>query len=305
MSAVTRKTGRCALGRMLSGLAVCCLLASGPAIAQGPPLSEELKASFSSNVMAFQFHPIATGAHADDLSAAVTFDTAKKVVSIDWWYAVDGAEYGTRHDDFTVSFEPTAVCPRAGSGPTLYIAGYIQRTGHTVIEEWTFENIVLGSALPQGGTQGKSTFSKTVRKEVIVNDAAVLPLRYLVYHYARNRLWAAEDSDPFVVWEIDVDSGARTHLADKFTWPELPLLLSARAGKVKSTAPDGGGFIVQLFKTRCWKPKSATGELKPTDQLYIIRDVNLDGVAEEAGVITFANLGSRQYGANDDPLYHP
>lgn len=293
-------------GTAMLRLAVVGIMCAGTSSAQqGQALPDEMRAHFPSNVLATIMYPIGSGQHVEDVFGGISFDTTDRKIRIDWIHGQDGVESGVLHVEYPLSYEPTAICTRTGAGPVLYVAGYIQRTGHVVVEEWTFTNILLGQAVPVGGGTPKSTLSMNLTKSIVLLDSAVMPIRAICYVKPQARLWLIEEAAPNVVWSVETETGNRSFLFDASIVPELPLFHSARTALVKPQAPDGGGFVVQFYKARPWKPTLATPfTSKPTDQLYILRDQNLDGVMDEATVIQMGDIEDvRQYVSNDDTFY--
>jgi len=75
---------------------------------------------------------------------------------------------------------------------------------------------------------------------------------------------------------------------------------------VSPTAPDGGGFLINMYPWRAWASgwQSYNG-VAPGDEFLVIRDSNLDGVTDETVILTWeAYDTARQYYDNVNPYYH-
>lgn len=250
---------------------------------QAPPLPDSVVGAFYGNSNAVAFCPTTDVTKFPALMAWVRFDTKARSLVIDWMWTAEGAETYREIEEFALGYEPTAVCVQGSAGPILYVAGYVQRTGHVVLEKWTIENMALGSATQ--GTVFKSTMTKTVRREVIALWTDVGPLRGIAYHVTQDRLWLVEEEFPHRVWGLDPETDVRSLLFDASTHPELADYPSVWRMMVGTDAPDGGGFLILFKPYRAWARHPSKEQ--PSDLLFIMRDADLDGTTDEVAEITF------------------
>jgi hypothetical protein len=295
----------------ITKMLACCWLLSGlvlPSASIAPaadPLPNALKATWAKgNTSAFIWYPIANAANVKQLSARTWFFTDAKTVEFDWVACAPGAAPADQGEVHSLSFQPTAICRKAGRSPTIFVAGYIQRTGHVIVEQWDCEDILIGSDTPMGGGAAETSFSKSIRKTVVLLTDDVKPLKAMIYQRYENKLWLFEEEAPNVVWRVDPEVGTPEWLTDASVVPALSTAKSAQTTLVKPTAPDGGGFLVMLYSWRSWQPPWGTGQLTDDHQLFIMRDSNLDGVTDETATITFEQLKeTRLYMLHEDMRY--
>ncbi|MFT7461959.1 MAG: hypothetical protein ACI9EF_000293 [Pseudohongiellaceae bacterium] len=268
-----------------------------PAVfAQGVPLPDDAVAYFDPTENALTFCPTTDMTKFPKLNATVDFDTKEQSLDIAFQWTAPGAQTFREVQHFDLGYQPTAVCVRGTAGSILYVAGYVQRTGHVVVEEFTIENLLLGSESDgtSNGTVLLSTVSRTVRREIIGLWADIGPLRGIVYHSTQAKLWLVEELSPLPVWSFDPETGLRTLLFDGSAHPELFDYPGVRRLTVSPNARDGGGFMVVFKPYRVWDRSPSKHE--PDDMLFIMRDSDLDGVTDEVAEITFTEFEDvRQY----------
>lgn len=131
--------------------------ASRSALPQSVPLPSELKSSFEpyGPFAAFMALPVPDPQIA--VQARFWFENTgvRKGVGASWTVLADGKPVASREDFFDTSFRPTAVCQRSGKGTKLYVAGWAERLGAVVVEEWEFVDYsIAGSHAPRGRNVG-------------------------------------------------------------------------------------------------------------------------------------------------------
>lgn len=292
------------LGALGSTLSPMTVYAQTP---PGTPLPQVMYSAWpKAKISAFIWHPIAVEADSDKVWARVWFDTSNKLIEASWFASASEDAYPYVEDEvYPVSYQPTAICRKAGRSPTIYVSGYIQRTGHVIVEEWTAESLIVGVAQPQGSEQEKTTLSKIIRKEVVFLSNEIGPIRSMVYNKHEERLWLLEENVPHTVWRVNLSSGVAQPYFDDQTLPALALAESSQTMLVEPSAPDGGGFLILLYPWRCWKPAwLKTPPPADSIQMYMLRDVNLDGVPDESTYISWNQLKDiRLYLDHEDPVY--
>jgi hypothetical protein len=220
-----------------------------------------------------------------------------------WSAKSAGCQAVYRDDEHAVSFQPTALCLRSGLGKVFYVAGYVERTGQVVVEEWT-ANYYMGAGQPNSGGEPVTLLAPNVTREVLLSSDLVTPIRSMAYFFPSQRLWLFEDAAPHTVWSVDPETGNRQWLFDQTVIPEIALGLSAQTFMVTSDAPDGGGFIVVLFPWRDWDVKWMAG-IPSNEHYYVFRDSNLDGTVDSALSMTVADYDNiKRYGEFIDAYYH-
>lgn len=97
-----------------------------------------------------------------------------------------------------------------------------------------------------------------------------------------------------------MNSGAPEWFFDAGTVPELAWLYHARSFMVDPSLPDGGGYVVEFVPWRAWLPKwYSPSKLYQSDPVYLMRDIDLDGVIDESLVTTMGELAiEREYDVN-------
>jgi hypothetical protein len=287
---------------MLIRLVVASVFLLPRLVALGDPLPQVMLASPIGSALAVIF----PAADPSVVTGLIRLDTVNKRLLVDWHFST-GGQSNHSSDEYDLSYEPTAVCARAGKSPVFYVAGYNERTGNVLIEEWTIENIVVAMGAPQGGSVSVVTLAKTVRKEMVCCTTTLKPLRMIAYNLPSNRLWLFEEAAPSVVWALDVSTTpSLVPLFDSSTVTQLPQLLSVRSFRIKQAAPDGGGFIFAFFPWRSWKSKfGSDGPPAGTDPVFVIRDSNSDGAFDESIQLTVESyLNEKLYFEEMDPYYH-
>ena len=271
---------------------------------QGPPLPDEMRARYGYHRFALELCPAADPALYGRFSLYGRFDTNKKEVTLDWFYLPPDMKPHIDQDErHPVSFEPTAMCVEADASDTFYVAGYVQQEGLTVVERWTLTDIALGTAmLPEGVT--KATLSVNLRKEVLFEMpvSMVGPLRAMAYHKTQDRLWFMEEAAPYRLLSVNSEGEDLTVIADEITLPGLGQYKTMDASQVKTTAPDGGGFIIELFPWRHWKPLRGS-KLQWSTKELLFRDADLDGVVDEIVEMTMQDRLDRAYVLHEEYPY--
>lgn len=112
--------------------------------------------------------------------------------------------------DTRTSYVPTAVCAKAGTTDRLFVAGWAERDGVLVIEEWTLEGHLVGSSATTGGGTATSFAPPTARRQTRLHSAAgeYAPITDLVVLPVDGRLLALTRTpagDPQLVF-VDVDA---------------------------------------------------------------------------------------------------
>lgn len=282
---------------LLAGVLTGSLLAQAPT-----PLPESLRSQAWTTSAAI-IYPSSNPADTDNIRGRVVFDTDEQTLGIEWKIRADGALTKEENDVFSLSFAPTAVCRERGVGPTFYVAGYIERTGHVVIERWTFDDLLLGAAAPAGGGTPVSTLSRTLRKSVVVMTTELKPLKTMAYHATADELWVFEEEVPYTVSTIDPTTGAIAWLFDWSVIPAVALTHTAYTTMIDPPAPQSG-FVIQLEPWRTWARWPFDVESQEAAvQLYVFRDANLDGVIDESTILSGAEYASRGWWEYINPMY--
>ena len=280
------------------------LTATAAAQSTPDPLPDDLKANFTPATYAAIIHPSTNLADIDRLWATVRFQTVAQELRFQWLARADGAKPKVVDEVYSVSYQPTDVCVRAGRGPDLFVAGYVERTGDVIIERWTVDDIALGSAIPQGGGAAVSTLAKTIRRSVVTITDEIGPIRTIAFHAPLGCLFALEAGSPYRLWKILPDTGAAVFAFDYNYMPQLALTKEITSMMVDDTAPDGGGF---LFLFDPWTPWDMVAwhyhGIEDDDLVHMWRDSNLDGVTDEALNIEMGELSNRGYYIHEDPYY--
>ncbi|MFT7463624.1 MAG: hypothetical protein ACI9EF_001969 [Pseudohongiellaceae bacterium] len=253
------------------------------------PLPTSMKAEyFWNDTVAFWLRPSAPGP-----KASVVFDTAGKTVTLDWDFSIPGSEgqhpvgfvsSGSRSDEVSVSYEPTAVCRQAGVGSIFYVAGWVKRLSMSVIERWEVKDMAFLTTTNPNGTL-TSALTLTYEKSTVLATTTMGPIRCMDYHFTADRLWVLEDDAPNNLVSIDPNTGAASPIADTTTVPELASMHSTRAIFIDPAAPSGGGFYLLLRPEADWDLVQSDQQ-DPQSKIFFTRDSNFDGVIDEQVVKT-------------------
>src|SRR5690606_17058878 len=134
----------------LTALAIA--VTAGATRAQSAPLPQEMIAVFgmtSGPAAATLRYPQQHG----EIHLRVTFNNEPehKYVDLRFTYGTETTESGQTTLRETTAFQPTAVCARAGTTDTLYVAGWDPRLGAVSVERWTLSGAqVLGPPITEG-----------------------------------------------------------------------------------------------------------------------------------------------------------
>lgn len=290
-----------------AGVAISLVLASGCNAPPGPPppLPPELHRVFV-NQFDFALHPLPDGPGTGTVEAYLTYSTTRQVVNLMWIFQLEDTRTEGEVEEVQLAWQPTAACPEAGAGPRFFVAGYDAATGDVVVERWTAEDVRVGSTPRDPPREGRrATLEHALRRDEIVRDARLGPLRWLVFHWTRRRLWALEERAPHSLWEIDPQDGARERIADADEWKWLAETFNARAGMVRPTAIDGGGFLLMFPDRRAGSASCVVSPTDPPPSLWLLRDADLDGDSDELTHTDYGELvGWRDYPSHEDVHWH-
>lgn len=257
------------------------------------------------NGFAFMLNPLPEDPAAATVEAYVSYWTAGQEVRVLWLFQPAGTHAEVETEEVELPWQPTAACPEAGAGPRFFVAGYDPASGEVLVERWTAKDVRVGTAPRDPPLEGhRATLAHALHRVELVRDARLGPLRWIVFHWTRRRLWALEERPPHVLWEIDPEDGARERLADASAWPWLAETFNAQAGMVRATAGDGGGFVLMFPERRAGWVNCVVSPTDPPVRLWLLRDVDLDGEADELAHTDFLDLVSRRdYPSHEDVLW--
>lgn len=248
---------------------------------------------------------------ADQPRAAIIFDTDEKLLSVDWEFEIPGSEAQfpvgftsteRRNDSIALSYQPTAVCQESGTGPTFYVAGWIDRLSMAIVERWTVVDAVVASTIKPDGTIA-ATLNLSYRKEVVLASTTTGPIRCIAYHFTSGQIWALEELAPHKLLAIDPTSSGVTVVTDGSHYPELANMRSAQVTYINPAAPDGGGFFVHLRPEPDWAFIDSE-EQDPQSHVFFTRDVDFDGNVDVMDVRTLESARSAMDSAFYNANFH-
>lgn len=279
--------------------------------AQTTTLPPELQAEWpplGANGDGIVFFPLPTEQDSYTLNAHVQFHTVGHTVSFRWTFTAESAVFGNQIEEVSVAYEPTALAKKFGAGPSLYIAGYSERINSIIIEEWRIDDIAIASAMVQGGgTHPKSTFSKTIRKGILLISDQIGPLHSLFFNPCDGSLWMFEGLSPYRVHRLDLsDPGASPEFMFDYTSTGKAFLQDtgwAVPIMVDDEAPDSGGFVVVCHPSRVWDWEAR--KVPATSyNIGIMRDIGCTGSFNEVTTGTYDYLiRFRQYLEHENVYY--
>jgi len=192
--------------------------------------------------------------------------------------------YGqTRLDDFSTSFQPTAICQRSGETDTLYVAGWFPRQRMAVVEEWTLQTVAIGEALSTSGSGPHPTLTSyhfDKRLLLATTGVAAKPIEALACDPFADELIVIEYGPQAQLSRIDLslppEDMTLLPLADVTTLPELANVKSMRSG-----FHTDHGLVFVLRQTRGWHNP-------PLDPVTAFYDVTADGWVDYGSVQIFS-----------------
>lgn len=190
------------------------------------------------------------------ITACINFNTADKKVFVNSLGSEDGTNdlNGWKFDTVETSFHPTAAASEAAAGTRFFVAGWAPRVGQVVIEEWVFDDILIGTTMPQGGAgEPKLGYSYTIRHTLIASTAQVAPLTGLAYIPATDSLLLFEEEDPHRVWKLHLSTGSL--LLDIQSLPQLASMKSIWMRLIGPGHASGGGLLLTGSNWRVWETR--------------------------------------------------
>lgn len=258
--------------RATLGMLVAAALAGGAEVQAQSPLPPGMVAAFGAERTWAEdlWLPTDPG---DEVRARLTFSNgATNRIDIAWQFFKAGAATRTSSQSVDVSFRPTSVARRAGTTMTFYVVGWSERTGRVLVEEWTFDQFVLGSSMPAGGGTPISVFGQPAIQrtvEWISESGSLTPIWDAVCNPLANALLLLDSGATTRVWSLDLGTHALTELYSSASQPALAghrMLTAARHG--------AGGFVAFTQRRKPWE--HADRYQAPAD-FFVLRDTNADG----------------------------
>lgn len=259
--------------------AACVVMVAALAIAPGDPLPDELRADFLGG--ARRDTRLCTHDDADALvSADVWWSTDERVVSFTWYFKALGKARGWfREESVACPFEPVGTTAVSDPGDVLYVLGYDEASGESLVERWTFETVVGTEAVEAADEPWmRSTLEVDVERTRVTTDEPLGVARDVVWHETSERLWILEHAAPNRVRALDPVTGSLETITDA---TEQPFLTEARG--CRSWTSQGGGLTVGFDKWPSWDPGYSDvvhSKTKPTPVL-VFYDADRDGVVDE------------------------
>jgi len=255
-------------------------------------LPDEMKSAFEAHgTVATVLRP--DPGSVEDPRARVRFRTQERKVLLEWTFGIPGTatglgmlDNGWRFDELSVGYEPTALCAAAGSATSFFVAGWVERLGAILIEQFDVSNMAVGTTYSPGG-EPISTLSLIYERSVVLARTGIGPVRALAFHKSRNELWLLEDSPQHRLMALDVANGSTTEVANATALPELAQMHSALQFVVPPSAPHPGFFVI-LRPQFDWELVDVE-VVDPQSTVCLFRDENLDGNLDVSASMTWAD----------------
>ena len=258
-----------------------------------PPLPQALFGAFHDPTPAIKLRIPLQGT--TKVWAGISFATSAKTIILDWQYLTGTAPTGSLYRTENVSFLPTAVCPLAGAGTVFFVAGYDQRSGKSIIEQWDITNIAIGTTVPPGGGDPISTMSYQLNRTRLAATTTIGFIRGIACHFQTNELFVFTEGPPNLLWSLEIASGTWTLLHSD---QDVPVLGDYQTyfTTLISTEANKPGFIVVGKPWRPWLEATPMSQIDAdTDTLLVFRDENLDGIIDEIVELTWSDYKQRGY----------
>ena len=187
--------------------------------------------------------------------------------------------------EIPVSYHPTAICKKAGKGDTFYVAGWAERLGHTVLEEWKLVGGAVGSTVPPSGPPISALIPPTIEKTLLLSTDEIGPVASVAFNHYGGECWLLEEASPKKVWSVDPASpSSRAVMFDATSDPTgtLATMTSMAVGRHPTA-----GFMIYFELKRRWVSGTLYHEPYP---LRVFRDTDQDGVMDVQETRTFLDL---------------
>lgn len=164
----------------------------------------------------------------------------------------------------TTSFHITDITPATPRSGTFFVAGWSERDGRAIVEEWTL-SAVLGQTLGPNQIPELSLDVQPVRRTRIFESSALNPIEAIAWHPVSDMLCLLEYGDDADVHRLDRSSGTLAGvLVDGGAHPQL------RASREMTVEKYIGlGYVLEFSDRRNWM----TGD----PSVLVIPDADGDG----------------------------
>ncbi len=256
---------------MMCLLALPCAFPA--ALASIVPLPEEFHSNFGHTIADRLY--LTDGSGGNDVWVDVKFrNRSSKEINFKWYFKANGATANGDSSFETVSYQPTAVCKKAGFSDTLYVAGWSERTGSCLIEEWVFQTpfSIASVPNPNGGPPSSELTLPVIAKTVVYSSTTLGPIYDLATNPFANTLWILAGDSPRSIWAFDFSTTSLSLLYSSSVMQQLADHHSLWVGMNTMH-----GFVIYSQPRRKWEPLSAFVE---PYTVSIFRDSDLDGQVE-------------------------
>lgn len=217
-------------------------------------------------------------------------------IDIEWKFKTAGGT-GIKRTSHSVSFQPTAVCPRAGRTSTLYVAGWSPRASKVVVEEWTFNDMALVETVSPTGKLSVSLSGPSIQRTMLAATQSVAPVLGMAVNPWSDQIYLLERSTPRAIRTMDASTGAiAAPLLTSVQEPDMASHRSLRAGKTPL------GLYIFSEQRRPWM---GFNDGSPPYTLVFMQDANLDGVVDHVQATTVQAFQGAHLGQWDEQYTGP
>ncbi len=265
------------------------MLSLGGTLNAQTPMPVALEAHFDKLTSDF-FYYIDPDAGAGAVRVGLSFSNgSERSVTLTYFYKAGDVQAvpGELTVVVPVSYQPTAVCRRAGKSDTFYVAGWAERPTHTILEEWTLVGGALGVVVQQqgGGVPVSTLVAPSLEKSLLLSTGEISPISSVAFNRHADSVWMLEEAAPKRVWNVPVATpNARAVLFDSTGDPTGTL---ATATSMTAAKHPLAGQVIWFEVKRKW----VSGILyQEPYYLRVFRDTNADGAIDVAETTTLKDL---------------
>lgn len=211
-------------------------------------------------------------------------------VFLSWvWKHTGHLDSGLVDEEEAVSFQPTAVCARAGVSNVIYVAGWSPRGPRVIIEEWTFG---LGGFTviqpPGGGPVNVDFVPPAIQKSVVwISDPAELsPIVGMGYQPHSGTLVLCQDGSAGSLVQIEVDGANGVCGASVCPTACQAGSVSSQVIALRSARLLTGEFLLIGDSVPTWSLVSDASDLQK--EVSVLLDADQDGSFEQCQTMTYS-----------------
>lgn len=222
-------------------------------------------------------------------------NVTSNVVQIRWSAYTPNGSFKYKVQTLSTAFRPLSVTADARLSQTLYVTGWVERTGEVVVEEWELGDTLLAVSTNGAGAETVNFVLPEVRRRELTRSpqGAVYDS---AFHPATRELYLLQDLTydgslrEITSVSVDAEEPQRDTIYDSGQIAILDTCEGMSVGVLESDA----SVYVCLFSVSRWGHESVDGSVSGA-QSHVLHDVDRDGVFEvsyDGPYLEIANLGA-------------